>query len=255
MLSIMPWDFALVLFVLGVLVPWRGAVRIRELLAHPQITSLERLSVYASTIAFQWVATAFVLWLCHQHAIGAARLAIAVPNVSRAAGAGVALSALLLANQLASLRRLARLSPERQGLLGKLARKLMPQNLVESLAFFALVCTVAVCEEVLYRGFVFVALEDVAGGSVPFAVLGSSLFFAAAHLYQGPRGLLATFLIGALFALVRWWTGSLAPCIVAHLVVDLAAGLLAPRYLRGKTQQLPAANPSIPLVDAPREES
>ena len=31
----MPWDFALILGVLAVLIPWRGAARVRELLRRP----------------------------------------------------------------------------------------------------------------------------------------------------------------------------------------------------------------------------
>ena len=58
----MPWDFILILFVLGVLVPWRGAMRIKRLLAQPALTTSERLSLYASTIAFQWLIVAIVAW-------------------------------------------------------------------------------------------------------------------------------------------------------------------------------------------------
>ncbi|MBI3661968.1 MAG: CPBP family intramembrane metalloprotease [Acidobacteria bacterium] len=240
MLAPMPWDFALILFVLGVLVPWRGFVRIRELLRQPALTTAERLAVYASTIVFQWFAVTVVLWRATAHAISAARLGIALPDLALAAFATVALLLPLLANQFYGLRRLARLPPEQQGFLGQLARKLMPQNLLESLAFIALACTVAACEELLYRGFVFTVLYAASGGALAAAIFGSSLLFALAHLYQGRRGLFATFVVGLLLAAARAWTGSLAPCIVVHLVVDLAAGLAAPRLLRAPA---PAPHP------------
>ena len=52
----MPWDILLIFFVLGVIVPWRGRARLKQLLAKPSVEPAERLSLYGSTIAFQWVA-------------------------------------------------------------------------------------------------------------------------------------------------------------------------------------------------------
>src|SRR5256886_8574790 len=49
----MPWDFWLIFFALGVLLPWRGRARMKKLLAMTQVSSMERLVLYASTIAFQ----------------------------------------------------------------------------------------------------------------------------------------------------------------------------------------------------------
>ncbi|MCL5288582.1 MAG: CPBP family intramembrane metalloprotease [Acidobacteria bacterium] len=239
----MPWDFVLILFVLGVIVPWRGAVRIRELLRQPALSTAERIAVYASTIAFQWLAVAVVLWRVTARGISLARLGVALPDLPLAAFSGVVLLVPLLANQIYGLRRLARLPPEQQGFLGELARKLLPQNSVETLAFVALATTVAVCEEIIYRGFVFAAVYATSGGFLAAAITGSAAMFSVAHLYQGRRGLLATFVVGLLLAAVRAWSGSLAPCIVVHLCVDLAAGLAAPRVLRAPR---PAADMAAP---------
>lgn len=228
----MPWDFVLILVVLGVVVPWRGSVRIRQLLRQPSLTTAERIAVYASTIAFQWLAVAVILWRTSVHGISLERMGVALSDVWRAAYVTVALLVPLLVNQIYGLRRLARLPPEQQGFLGELARKIMPQNLVETLAFIALATTVAVCEELIYRGFVFTAIYAASGGSLAAAIVGSSLLFSFAHLYQGRRGLFTTLVVGLLLASARAWTGSLAPCIIVHLLVDVVAGLAAPRVLR-----------------------
>lgn len=237
----MPWDFALILIVLGVVVPWRGAVRIRDLLRQEQLSTAERIALYASTIAFQWVAVAVILWRTNGHRIALAALGVALPKFLLVALVTAALLLPLLANQIYALRRLARMPPKEQGVVGELARKLMPQNLVESLAFTALVVTVAVCEELIYRGFVFTAFYAAFGDSLAVGIIASSLMFSFAHLYQGPRGLFSTFVVGLLFASARAWTGSLAPCIVVHLCVDLVAGLAAPRILRAAATLTPAA--------------
>jgi uncharacterized protein len=94
------------------------------------------------------------------------------------------------------------------------------------------VATVALCEELIYRGFVQRVFQDWSAGSVIVAVIGSAVFFAFAHLYQGRRGLISTLTIGLLFSTVRAWTGSLLPCIVAHFVADITVGLLAPGRVR-----------------------
>ena len=113
----------------------------------------------------------------------------------------------------------------------------MPQNAVERLAFFALVVTVAICEEILYRGWAQRFFQDLSGGSVVVAVIGSAALFSVAHIYQGRRGLIATFIVGALFSGVRAWSGSLIPTMAAHFAADLTAGLLAPVWLNSRADE------------------
>jgi membrane protease YdiL (CAAX protease family) len=113
----------------------------------------------------------------------------------------------------------------------------MPQNTTERLAFFALVVTVAICEEILYRGWAQRFFQDLSGGSVVVAIIGSAALFSIAHIYQGRRGLIATFIVGAVFSGVRAWTGSLLPTMAAHFAADLAAGLLAPVWLNSRPDE------------------
>ena len=230
----MPWDFVLILVVLGLLVPWRGAVRIRQLLKQEQLTTADRLALYASTLAFQWLAAGVALWRATSRHVTLAQLALALPRPWLALGIGGGLSALLIASQFFSLRRMARLPEDQQGLLGQIARKVMPQSAIERLGFFALVITVALCEEFLYRGFVQSIFQTAAAGSAIIGGLSSALFFSTAHLYQGKRGIAATFVIGLIFAATRILTGSLLPSILAHFATDISAGLGAPALLRAQ---------------------
>jgi membrane protease YdiL (CAAX protease family) len=228
----MPWDFALILIVLAVLVPWRGAVKMHQLFARPSLDTADRLSLYASTLAFQWFAVAVALWRCHARGVDFRTLGIALPDAPLVAAVTAALSFLLLGQQLLGLRRFARLPVPRQGFLHQMATKVFPQNFLEALAFAALVASVALCEEFIYRGFALAALAHAVGDSLLLGTLASSALFAIAHAYQGRRGMFLTFAVGLLFAGVRTWTGSLIPSIAAHLCTDLVAGLAAPRILR-----------------------
>ncbi len=236
------WDFALILLALGVLVPWRGAVRMQKLLNRPPLSTPERLSVYASTIAWQCLAMGLVAWRSVARGVSTTHLALAVPDGALTALAAMGLALLLVANQLVAMRRLARIPSDRRGRLYKVLATVMPQNPPEIVVFVALAVTVALCEEFLYRGFVFAAIQDVAHGSLAAAALGSSALFALAHLYQGRRGLISTFLIGFAFALVRIWTGSMLPPIVAHFVLDLTAGLAGSRVLKLTGPPAPGAS-------------
>lgn len=228
----MHWDYAVILAFLGIAVPWLGDRRVRKLMQMPSITTIERLTLYGSTIAAQWVITALILWRTAIHRLSPGQLGIAVPHVWLTVEVSIGLSLLVLANQVFALRRLAAQPSEAKGLLPQLAVKIFPQTQVEQLAFVALVSTVAVCEETIFRGFVQRLFQDLAHGFVLAGILISAVFFSLAHLYQGRRGLASTFVIGVVFAAVRSWTGSLVPGLCAHFVADLTVGLLAPKRLR-----------------------
>ena len=224
------WDLVLIFLLLGAVIPWRGAVRIRKLLARPLLSQAERLGTYASTIAFQWLLTAIVAWRCVAHHYDARELGLVIDNRVETAIVAIFFAAFFGFLQSFAARRMATAPDPSKSRLAALALRLMPETAIESLVFVALAVTAGVCEEFLYRGFVFAAITRAAG--VPIALLGSSALFSLAHIYQGRRGLITTFILGVLFAASRIWTGNLIPAVVAHAVVDLVAGLVAVRYLR-----------------------
>src|SRR5258708_13693078 len=78
----MPWDIWLIFFALGVILPWRGRMRMKKLLAVPHVSSTERLALYASTIAFQWVAVAVVAWRAWAHPFSASPLCFTISRRS-----------------------------------------------------------------------------------------------------------------------------------------------------------------------------
>ncbi len=224
----MHWDFALILLFLGTAVPWLGRRRVSQLMQVPQTTKQDRLLLYASTIAFQWLATGIILWRTSAHRISLASLGFQIPNAGIVALVSALLATLVLINQLVSLHRISRGAGETQGILPELAKKVFPQDFGERLVFLAVASTVSVCEEIIYRGFAQYVFRNSLWGSVLAGLLASAALFAAAHVYQGKKGIAATFIVGVLFSAVRNWTGSLIPPILAHFVADFTAGMLAP---------------------------
>lgn len=235
--SFMHWDFALILIFFATVVPLLGRRRVRRLMRETETTRKERFTLYASTIGFQWLATAIILWRTHAHGISFAELGFTIPNPALVLSVAVALSALVYANQIFSLRHLAAVPAESQGMLFHLAHKVFPQDASERWAFSALVFTVSICEEVVYRGFAQYVFSVWPVAAAWAGIFGSALLFSLAHLYQGRRGLISTFVVGTIFAGIRFATGSLLAAMPAHFVADLTAGFLAP----GRLRQVPAA--------------
>lgn len=236
---IFSWDIALIFLVLGILIPWRGAVRVRKLLAMPRVTGMDRLVIYASTIAFQWLLAGVVVWRALVHEITADQLGMLIHSPATTAmwAAGLVLG--LGTIQYIGIRRTAQMGSSAPSRVREISVRLMPGSLIESLVFAALAVTAAVCEEFLYRGFVF-AVILASTGSAALVIIGSSLLFSLAHLYQGARGLASTFILGLILAASRHWSGSLVPAMIVHLVVDLMVGLLAARYFKNPA---PVAEP------------
>jgi uncharacterized protein len=228
----MPLDFAIILFFFAAVVPWLGRRRIRLLLRRVQTAKRDRLVLYASTIVFQWIASGVILWRTRAHHVYASELGVAVPNVGLIVFASVLLSGLVFANQVISLRKLASRPDQIKGAVPQLAMKIFPQDNSERAAFVVLSATVALCEEFIYRGFAQHTLQAWSGGYIAAGIVGSAALFALAHLYQGARGLISTFIVGIVFSGIRAWTGSILPAVLAHFVADGSAGLLAPTHIQ-----------------------
>jgi len=232
----MPWDFWLIFFVLGVILPWRGRQRVKKLLAIPTVSTAERISVYASTIAFQWLAAAITAWRGWACGLTARELGLTVHGPTRIILAAVVGAMVLATLQWLNLRRIGRSRGKVRSSMAALAERLLPQSRIELLPYLALVATAGLCEEFLYRGFAMAALTR-AGLPTWGAVLFSSVLFGLAHLYQGAGGFVGTLVIGTVFGVARIAYDGLVPVVLWHAAVDTVAGVAGPRYLKGPGTQ------------------
>jgi uncharacterized protein len=226
----MTWDFWLIFFVLAVLIPWRGRVRLMHLLSMPVTGTKEKLGLYAATIAFQWSLAALVAWRAFARGLTTAELGLGRELGAGLLAASVVGSASLCAFQWFNLRRVGRLNAPQVDTMRKLAERLLPAKTVEFVPYCALAVTAGICEEFLYRGFVMAGMTR-AGMPVWSVVVLSSVLFGLAHAYQGRGGMVGTGLLGLLFAGSRLILGSLVPLMAWHAVVDITAGVAGPRFL------------------------
>jgi membrane protease YdiL (CAAX protease family) len=229
----MPWDIWLIFLVLAVILPWRGRMRMKKLLAMSNVSTMERLGLYASTIAFQWFAVAVVAWRAWAHGFTASQLGLTIHDRTRILVASIIGAATIAALQWLNLRRVGRIPFEARGSLQAIAERVLPQSTVELLPYLALAITAGLCEEFLYRGFAMAVLIHV-GLQTWAVVLLSSVLFGLAHSYQGRGGIVMTLLIGLILGTSRLAYDSLVPAIFWHSAVDVIAGTAGPRYLTPK---------------------
>jgi membrane protease YdiL (CAAX protease family) len=226
----MPWDFWLILSFIGVAIPWRGYARLKKLLAMPSVDPKEKVSLYAVTIAFQWVLVGLVAWRSLVRGLTIQELGLGSHSWARVVASGLFGAICIGGLQWLNLRRIGKAEGEAPELLRKLASRLLPVNFLEYLPYSALAITAGVCEEFIYRGFAMAALSK-AGVPLWLVVILSSLLFGLAHAYQGRSGIVSTGIFGVLLAIGKVWLGSLVPIMMWHAGLDLAAGIAAPRYL------------------------
>jgi len=116
-----------------------------------------------------------------------------------------------------------------------------------------LVFGVAVCapigEEFLFRGYLLRVLKA-RHGVVP-ALLITSVLFAAFHF--NPASILALFALGLVFGLLRLWSGSIWPAVLAHAIQNGVASALVLSGLAAESpDELPAAEAFLLLaISAP----
>src|SRR5260370_27237464 len=117
----MPWDIWLIFFLVAVMLPWRGTVRMKKLLARPTVSTMERLVLYASTIAFQWLSVAVVAWRAWAHGYTASQLGLTIQDPTKVIAASIVGAVTIAALQWLNLRSIVRIPIESRSTLQHIA--------------------------------------------------------------------------------------------------------------------------------------
>ena len=226
----MPWDFIFIFCVLLIVIPWRGWARLQRLLALPHISSRERTLLYFTSIATQWIITAIIAWRAFARGLTFLQLGLKFKPTAGLLLTGIVGGLLIGVAHWFNLRRVSRSKNPAVDKIRALAAKIFPHSNDEARVFACLAITAGICEEFIYRGFVFAALGHL---SLPTwgVLLVSSAMFGLAHAYQGRSGMVGTLVLGTVFGLVRILYDSLVPVVFWHAAVDIVAGYAGKRYL------------------------
>lgn len=192
--------------------------------------SQARLWLWSGWMILLWtlVATGVALWLFEARTWEALRFM--APHGWRLWGA-IGLVLMLVITYARTVVRIARSKRPRRIKMGNPhVEKLSPHTRSELGWWVAVSLSAGVCEEFIFRGYLIWVFQPVFGlwGSAAFSVV----VFAAAHAYQGAKGILATGVIGSLLTLVVLISGSLLPAIALHALADIGQGLVAWLVLR-----------------------
>jgi membrane protease YdiL (CAAX protease family) len=207
--------------------PFAGRRRYRRLLAALAVDPDARLRHYRRGITGEWAIVGVIAVIGVLAGRSAASVGLTAGHHVRAATAEVAEVAALLALSAVLFRAPALRDAIRRQARGFAA--LLPRTTAERAAFAALALTAGVCEEVMFRGFGIAYVRWLWPGATHTGLTAvTAVAFGIAHVYQGPRGVLLTGLIGALLASVVLSTGSLFPAMAIHALVDLRVLALPP---------------------------
>lgn len=220
---------AIYALVIALAFPFADLASMRRLKRHT--SSSARLAVYRFGVLFLWSAAAIAV------ALSDAESLFTVPRSSAdfawlyATPWAHGLSALLTGALLILIFATGLQCILNTEVRGKIAtamhglRFLLPVSRSERLWWALMSVSAGICEEFLYRGFLFEFLRGRLDGGpalgLTTALLLSSGAFGAGHLYQGFAGVLKTTVSGLLFGMLAILSGSLLLPIICHVLIDL----------------------------------
>jgi membrane protease YdiL (CAAX protease family) len=186
---------------------------------------------YLLGILGQWVPVGVVLALWASRARPFTVLGFGIGSPLRL-GIGLALAGAVV-GLLRLQRRAIFARPERFELVLRQvgsARPLLPHTRGELRGFKLLSITAGICEEIMYRGYIwwYVAVWT---GPVAAAAI-SSILFGAGHLYLDRKSAVRAGIVGAVMAGIVLGCGSLWPAMILHAAIDINSGSLAFHALR-----------------------
>lgn len=211
--------------------PLLGYRSFQRLLQKLEVDPKARSWFYMRGIVLKWVLVSVVAVILALARLPGEVIGLRVPRDLAPTLLWILYAVILLVISTWMFRRRAR-TPEGYAQLERLLLapiKMLPATGEERALWVAAAATAGICEEILYRGFMMFYLVAVFPRlGMPGAIILSSLFFGAAHFYQGLRGILATGFIGLILAWFYAMTGSLLLPIVVHGLIDLRAMYLFP---------------------------
>jgi membrane protease YdiL (CAAX protease family) len=103
---------------------------------------------------------------------------------------------------------------------------LLPHGPLESILWIALSVTAGICEEAIFRGYLQRQLIALTGNPV-IGILLSAIVFGFGHTYKGIAGAVQVAVFGLLFGILAYWRRSVRPGMIAHMLTDSFAGVVA----------------------------
>src|SRR6266571_5248909 len=103
--------------------------------------------------------------------------------------------------------------------------RVLPRTSLDLLIFVPFATIAGICEEVMFRGYLFKQFKSLTG-SMEAALVLQAVVFSAAHGYdQTISGVINNFMFAIAFGILAIWRQSLLPGIIAHVWLDVSVGI------------------------------
>jgi len=169
---------------------------------------------YISVLVFEWLLVLYVRMGVHKRGVHLRELVGGRWTTPKEVMKDLALGAGLWAVWIGLM------SPHVLGGGTNAAQGLLPQGILESLAWIPLALSAGFCEELAFRGYLQKQFQAITG-SAAWAVLIQAIVFGVGHLYEGVGSVGRITLFGVLFGLFAVWRKSLRPGMIAHAWSDI----------------------------------
>jgi hypothetical protein len=116
----------------------------------------------------------------------------------------------------------------------------LPKTKKELNWFIILSISAGVCEEVIFRLFLFEFLKENAALLIAFIL--ANIIFAITHIGMGKQNIIASFILGFLFSVIYYFTENIWIAILLHIAIDINSGILG--YKMNNLEQNKMENPN-----------
>jgi membrane protease YdiL (CAAX protease family) len=221
----------ILIFVLGIILPFISGVKSREGFQSMHFTAALRRRFYLANSTLLWMAAliiTFYWWAMGRPLPEMGLRLVQVKNLPLTIGLSVTLVVLYVGDILVSLRN----ESAREETLEEqeASTPFLPESFREFPAYGWMCVTAGVCEELLYRGYMVTYFLPLPFQHPQFpwmALFFPAILFSLAHYYQGWRAVIKIFVLSVLLAGIYLSSGSLIIGMVLHFAIDLVGGILA----------------------------
>ena len=100
----------------------------------------------------------------------------------------------------------------------------LPKSKREFIWFNLLSLSAGICEEIIFRLFIFSYLLENTNLAIAFIL--TNIIFAITHVGSGKQHILSAFILGLLFTAIYYFTSNIWLSMILHSAIDISAGFL-----------------------------
>jgi membrane protease YdiL (CAAX protease family) len=102
--------------------------------------------------------------------------------------------------------------------------------------FIVLSISGGICEEMIFRLFLFEFINENANLLIAFVL--TNIIFAITHIGSGKQNIISSFILGLLFSAIYYFTDNIWIAVLLHIAIDINGGTLGYRMFKFEQRKL-----------------